>query len=100
MVIFDATHNEYDLKKYPFSDIILSLVKRYYPDVNDLQYLHEHVPSNSVGELVKYLTKDLADTDFYVLFDKMVEEYVVPQLHTDILIQKFGNIRATIPDQR
>ena len=99
MVIFDATHNEYDLKKYPFSDIILSLVKRYYPDVNDLQYLHEHVPSNSVGELVKYLTKDLADTDFYVLFDKMVEEYVVPQLDTDILIQKFGNIRATIPDQ-
>lgn len=99
MTIFDGTHNQYNLKKYPFMDIILSLVQKYYPKVKDLEYLHEHIPPSSVGELVKYLTKDLADTEFYVLFDKMVEEYVSPQLNTDILIQKFGNIRATIPNQ-
>ena len=99
MIIFDATHNQYDISKYPFGDIFLSLVKRYYPKINDLQNLHEHVPSHSVGEFVKCLSRDLVETEFYVLFDKMIEEYIVPQLNTDILVQKFGNIRATIPDQ-
>ncbi|NDB55504.1 hypothetical protein EB169_06685 [archaeon] len=98
-MIFDATHNEYDLSKYPLPQIVLSTVQKYYPDVDNLQYLHEYVPKDSIGELVKCLTKDLADTNFYVLFDKMVEEYVLPKLNTDILIQKFGNVRITVPNQ-
>lgn len=97
--MFDAKIYDYDLKRYSLSDIVLGCIKNYYPNVDDLSKLHEVVPSSKVGELVKFVGKDLADTEFYKIFDCLIQDYVIPLVPTDIIVQKFGNIRITIPNQ-
>jgi sporadic carbohydrate cluster 2OG-Fe(II) oxygenase/sporadic carbohydrate cluster protein (TIGR04323 family) len=97
--MFDAKIYDYDSSDYFLSDTVLECVKKYYPDVNDLALLHEFVPAKNIGELVKLIGKDLADTDFYVKFDEIIARYVFPLLPSDALVQKFGNIRITVPNQ-
>ena len=97
--MFDAQIYDYDSNKYRFRDIILDSIQKYYPDVVDLEYLHEVVPYKLVGDLVKKIGKDIADTDFYQRFDELIDEKVIPLLSTDVLVQRFGNIRITVPNQ-
>jgi sporadic carbohydrate cluster protein (TIGR04323 family) len=97
--MFDAQIYDYDSNKYRFRDIILDSIQKYYPDVVDLEYLHEVVPYKLVGDLVKKIGKDIADTDFYQIFDGLIAEEVLPLLPTDVLVQRFGNIRINVPDQ-
>ena len=97
--MFDAKTYDYNKSDYYLSDTVLNCVQKYYPDVYDLSLLHEQVPAKKVGELVKLIGKELADTDFYQRFDEIIARYVAPLLPTDVLVQKFGNIRITIPDQ-
>ena len=97
--MFDAQIYDYDSDKYRFRDIILDSIQKYYPDVVDLEYLHEVVPYKLVGDLVKKIGKDIADTDFYQRFDELIDEKVIPLLSTDVLVQRFGNIRITVPNQ-
>ena len=97
--MFDAEIYNYDSDKYRFRDIILDSIHKYYPDVVDLEHLHEVVPYKHVGDLVKKIGKDIADTDFYQRFDELIAEKVLPLLPTDVLVQRFGNIRITVPDQ-
>ena len=97
--MFDAKVYGYNHLDYYLSDTVLNCVKKYYPDVYDLSLLHKFVPSKNIGELVKLVGKDLADTDFYMRFDEIIARYVAPLLPTDVLVQKFGNIRITVPDQ-
>jgi sporadic carbohydrate cluster 2OG-Fe(II) oxygenase/sporadic carbohydrate cluster protein (TIGR04323 family) len=97
--MFDASVHNYDKLSYLLSDKVLYSIQKYYPEIKDLSLLHQHVPSKKIGELVKVIGKDLFDTDFYVYFDKLVSEYILPKFDCDILIQKFGNVRVTIPNQ-
>jgi len=97
--MFDANVYDYDIKKYNLDHYIISCIQKYYPTVKDLSVLHEDVHPKKIGELVKLVGKDLADTNFYSIFDELVEECILPSLNTEVLIQKFGNIRITIPDQ-
>ena len=66
--MFDAQVYDYDFDKYCFRDIILNSIQKYYPDVVDLEYLHDVVPYNLIGDLVKKIGKDIADTEFYQRF--------------------------------
>jgi len=97
--MFDASIHDYDYLNYGLSDIVLSCVQKYYSSVDDLSTLHLEVPYKKIGELVKLVGKDLADTNFYEKFDEIVARYILPELDSDILIQKFGNIRITVPNQ-
>lgn len=97
--MFDTKIYNYKEEEYYLSDIVLNCLQKYYPDIHDLSLLHESVPAKNIGELVKLIGKDLADTDFYQRFDEIISRYVLPILPTDILVQKFGNIRITIPNQ-
>ena len=49
--MFDAEIYNYDSDKYRFRDIILDCIHKYYPDVVDLEHLHEVVPYKHVGDL-------------------------------------------------
>tara|TARA_B100001559_G_scaffold318960_1_gene327183 strand:- start:165 stop:1268 length:1104 start_codon:yes stop_codon:yes gene_type:complete len=86
----------YDAKNYPLSEIALGSIQKHYPDVQDLSLLHEYVPAKKIGELAKIIGKDLADTNFYEIFDKLLNDYVSLG---EILVQRFGNIRINIPNQ-
>ena len=79
--------------------MLLKCIQKYYPGVEELNLLHKIVPYNSVGSLVKKVGKDLADTDFYERFDNLIAEYVLPLVPSDLLVQRFGNIRINVPNQ-
>jgi sporadic carbohydrate cluster 2OG-Fe(II) oxygenase/sporadic carbohydrate cluster protein (TIGR04323 family) len=89
----------YNLKKYPLPDVVLEVIKSFYPNVESLDTLHEVIPSNLIAEVMNKASHKLLQTDFYDHFDSIVKEYVVPQIGTEVLIQKFGNLRALIPNQ-
>jgi sporadic carbohydrate cluster 2OG-Fe(II) oxygenase/sporadic carbohydrate cluster protein (TIGR04323 family) len=97
--IFDNVNVSYDLEKYPMDKIILREVQKYYPDVQDLSLLHEYVEGSKVSDLMAKVSKDLTRTEFYEYFDEIVKKYVGSKIDCDILIQKFGNVRAVIPNQ-
>jgi hypothetical protein len=97
--VFDNKDVTYDLEKYPMNKIILREVQKYYPDVQDLSLLHEYVEGGKVSDLMSKVSKDLTKTEFYEYFDDIVKQYVVSQIDRDVLIQKFGNVRAVIPNQ-
>lgn len=97
--MFDAAVYNYNYSDYFFSDTVLNCIQKYYPHVRELNHLHEDVPIKKIGELVKLVGKDLADTDFYQRFDELIARYVIPLLPTDVIVQRFGNIRVTIPNQ-
>lgn len=97
--VFDNKQGCYDLEKYPLTKIVLKSIQKYYPDVQDLSLLHEHVETNKVSNLMNTITKDLIETEFYQYFDQILKEQVVSKIDTDIIVQKFGNMRATIPYQ-
>jgi len=63
--MFDANVYDYDIKKYNLDHYIISCIQKYYPTVKDLSVLHEDVHPKKIGELVKLVGKDLADTNFY-----------------------------------
>ena len=58
--MFDSQIYNYDSDKYRFRDIILESIQKYYPDVIDLEHLHEVVPYKLVGDLVKKIGKDIS----------------------------------------
>jgi sporadic carbohydrate cluster 2OG-Fe(II) oxygenase/sporadic carbohydrate cluster protein (TIGR04323 family) len=98
-VPFDNKTLDYDLEKHPLPDIILDAVRAYYPDIKTLDTLHEVVPPGKVSELMNKASNDLLKTDFYNHFDTIVQEQIVPSIGTDVVMQKFGNLRALIPNQ-
>jgi sporadic carbohydrate cluster 2OG-Fe(II) oxygenase/sporadic carbohydrate cluster protein (TIGR04323 family) len=96
---FDNQTLNYDTAQHPLPDIVLKAVQAYYPDVVSLDTLHEVIPINKVADTMRLVSNDLTKLDFYDHFDAIVQNQVVPMIGTDVLIQKFGNLRALIPDQ-
>jgi sporadic carbohydrate cluster 2OG-Fe(II) oxygenase/sporadic carbohydrate cluster protein (TIGR04323 family) len=97
--LFDNKILDYDLSKYPFPSIILDTIRKFYPDVTSLDNIHEVVPADKIAELNHKVSHALLDTDYYNYYDQLVNNLVVPKLGTDVLIQKFGNLRILVPDQ-
>lgn len=95
---FDNQTLNYDLERYPLPDIVLQVVQNQVPEVTTLETLHEVIPPELVPSVFAKASKDLLDSDFYKLYDEMVEEYIVPTTGP-VLIQKFGSLRALIPEQ-
>jgi sporadic carbohydrate cluster 2OG-Fe(II) oxygenase/sporadic carbohydrate cluster protein (TIGR04323 family) len=96
---FDNKTLNYDLEQHPLPEIVLSTLQKYYPEIKSLETLHTVVPADKVSELMNKASQDLLKTDFYDHYDTIIQNHVVPNLGTDILIQKFGNLRALIPEQ-
>ena len=96
---FDNKTLDYDLSKYPFPNIILDTIRKFYPDVTSLDTIHEVVPANKITELNHKASHALLDTKYYDYYDQMVNELVIPKLGIDVLVQKFGNLRILVPDQ-
>jgi sporadic carbohydrate cluster 2OG-Fe(II) oxygenase/sporadic carbohydrate cluster protein (TIGR04323 family) len=96
---FDNQTLNYNTAQHPLPEIVLKAVQVYYPDVVSLDSLHEVIPANKVADTMNRVSNDLLKTDFYDHFDAIVNNQIVPAIGTDVLIQKFGNLRALIPDQ-
>lgn len=96
---FDNKTLNYDLKKYPFPDIILDTIRKFYPEVTSLDCIHNFVPADKISDLNHKASHALLDTDYYDYYDQLVSDLVLPHLDTTVLIQKFGNLRILVPDQ-
>lgn len=96
---FDNKTLDYDIKKYPLPHVVLKAIQKYVPTLKTLDTLHKSLPANEISDLMNRVSNDLLHTNFYDYFDAIVQEQIVPTIGTDVLIQKFGNLRALIPDQ-
>jgi sporadic carbohydrate cluster 2OG-Fe(II) oxygenase/sporadic carbohydrate cluster protein (TIGR04323 family) len=96
---FDNKTLDYNVNDHPLPQIILDTLRKFYPEITTLDTIHEVVPANKIQQLMSDASQALLKTDFYDHFDKIVDSIIVPQLGTDILIQKFGNLRILVPDQ-
>jgi sporadic carbohydrate cluster 2OG-Fe(II) oxygenase/sporadic carbohydrate cluster protein (TIGR04323 family) len=96
---FDNKTLDYNVDDHPLPQIILDTLRKFYPEITTLDTIHKVVPANKIQQLTLDASQALLKTDFYDHFDKIVDSMIVPQLGTDILIQKFGNLRILVPDQ-
>lgn len=96
---FDNKILNYNLSTYPLPDIVLDTVRKFYPSVATLDTIHEVVAADKISELNHKVSHALLETAYYDYYDQMVNNTVVPNLGTDVLIQKFGNLRILVPDQ-
>ena len=96
---FDNQTLDYDLGQHPMPTIILGEIQKLYPNATSLDTLHEVIPPHDIQRVQNTVSHALLNTNFYQHFDEIVSEHVVPQLGTDVLIQKFGNLRILIPNQ-
>jgi sporadic carbohydrate cluster 2OG-Fe(II) oxygenase/sporadic carbohydrate cluster protein (TIGR04323 family) len=96
---FNNKSLNYDLEKYPLVDIVLETIRKFYPDVQSLDLIHEVVPPYKISELNHKASHELLNTKYYDYYDQLINDLIVPQLGTDVLIQKFGNLRILEPDQ-
>lgn len=90
---------DYAIDKYPLSEIVLDTIRKFYPEVKTLDTIHEVVPANKITELNHSVSHALLKTDYYDYYDQLVNDLVVPNIGTDVLIQKFGNLRILVPNQ-
>ena len=97
--LFDNKTLNFDLTKYPFPSIVLDAIQKFYPDVKSLDTIHEVVAADKIEELNHKVSHALLDTEYYNYYDQMVNDLIVPSLGTDVLIQKFGNLRILVPNQ-
>lgn len=96
---FDNKTLNYDINRHPLPMIVLTAIQKYYSDVTSLDTLHEVIPADKLADTMSRVSNDLINTDFYNHFDTIVQEMIVPKIGSDVLIQKFGNVRALIPEQ-
>lgn len=96
---FDNKTLNYDVGEHDLPAIVLETIQKIRPEVTALDTLHEVIPPGEVSHVMALASKELLNTDFYNHFDQIVHDEIVPQIGTDVLIQKFGNLRALIPDQ-
>jgi len=96
---FDNKTLSYDLHQHDLPAIVLSCIQKIFPEVTSLEKLHEAIPPSKVSHAMALASKALLNTDFYKHFDQIVNDLILPQIGTDVLIQKFGNLRALIPNQ-
>lgn len=96
---FDNQTLNYNLEKHPLPNIILREIRKYVPEVQSLDTLHEVVHPSQANAIANKVSHDLLKCEFYDHYDQIVQDIVVPQLGCDVLIQKHPNLRFLLPNQ-
>jgi sporadic carbohydrate cluster 2OG-Fe(II) oxygenase/sporadic carbohydrate cluster protein (TIGR04323 family) len=96
--LFDNKTLDYDTSEYDFSGLILQQVQNHYPEVTQLDTIHEYMDTSKLFSLGHTVNRELYSTNFYQMFDEVVSNYV-SDTGIDILIQRFPSIRFLPPNQ-
>lgn len=91
---------DYDLDRYNFRDWALAVIQEKFPQVVDLEQIHNTLAPNEIVKLQMHVQNACSRKDFMQLFDAFVEEYIPPKIENKkYMIQRQGTLRVVIPQQ-
>jgi len=96
---FNGESMKYDLDKYNFPKWALERIQNKYPQVTDLETIHETVDLKDIGALQNWVSSGCGTVEFMKMLDNFLIENIQPRLDVDFLIQRFGTLRVVIPEQ-
>jgi sporadic carbohydrate cluster protein (TIGR04323 family) len=90
----------YNLEKYDLPGWALRTIQEKFPQVKELEKIHEVLTPPQVVELQLYVQNACSRKDFMELFDAFVAEYAPPRIDNKrYMIQRQGTLRVVIPNQ-
>ena len=90
----------YDLKKYDLPGWALRTIQEKFPQVKELEKIHEVLTPPQVVELQMYVQNACSRKDFMELFEAFLSEYAPPRIDNKrYMIQRQGTLRVVIPNQ-
>lgn len=96
---FNGDILNYDLEKYNFPAWALSRIQERYPQVTDLETIHETVPLKDISKLQSWVSAGCETIEFKEILDNFLVENIKPLVDKEFLIQRFGTLRVVIPQQ-
>ena len=97
---WDNATLDYDLEKYNFKDWAIEVIQEKFPQVIELEKIHEVLKPNEVVKLQQHVQNACSRKDFMEMFDAFVEEYIPSKIdHKRYMIQRQGTLRVVIPQQ-
>ena len=97
---WDNATLDYDLEKYNFKDWAIKVIQEKFPQVIELEKIHEVLKPNEVVKLQQHVQNACSRKDFMEMFDAFVEEYIPSKIaHKRYMIQRQGTLRVVIPQQ-
>jgi sporadic carbohydrate cluster 2OG-Fe(II) oxygenase/sporadic carbohydrate cluster protein (TIGR04323 family) len=96
---FTGESLNYNLEKYNFSKWALDRIQIKFPEVTDLETIHETVDVADIGSLQHWVSSGCETLEFMEMLDNFLVENIKPLVDTDFLIQRFGTLRVVIPNQ-
>lgn len=91
---------EYDMSKYNFREWALSTIKEKFPQVQELEKIHEVLKPNEVVRLQQHVQNACSRKDFMEMFDAFVAEHIPSKIENKrYMIQRQGTLRVVIPQQ-
>lgn len=96
---FNGESMNYDLEKYNFPAWALKRIQEKFPQVTELETIHETVPLKEIGLLQSWVSAGCETVEFMEMLDHFLVENISPKLACDFLIQRFGTLRVVIPNQ-
>jgi sporadic carbohydrate cluster protein (TIGR04323 family) len=97
---WDNATLDYDLEKYNFRGWAIEVIQEKFPQVIELEKIHEVLKPNEVVKLQQHVQNACSRKDFMEMFDAFVEEYIPSKIdHNRYMIQRQGTLRVVIPQQ-
>ena len=97
---FTGESINYNLEKYNFPKWALLRIQEKYPQVNELESIHEVISVKELGDLQAWVSAGCETKEFMSMLDDFLTENIKPLVvDKEFLIQRFGTLRVVIPDQ-
>ena len=91
---------EYDLTKYNFREWAHKVIREEFPQVKELEKIHEVLKPNEVVKLQQHVQNACSRKDFMEMFDAFVKEHIPSRIENKrYMIQRQGTLRVVIPQQ-
>lgn len=101
---FDNLPMTYDLERYNWPELFLSIARESKPSLAALEDIHLHYSLDDFVDLRKKYEHFTTSQEFCKLVDQFVKEYLEPKIpraqDRQYMIQQIAGIRIVIPDQR
>ena len=96
---FNGDILNYDLETHNFPAWALRRIQMHYPQVEDLEKIHEVVPLKDISKLQSWVSAGCETVEFKEMLDNFLIKNIKPLIDKDFLIQRFGTLRVVIPHQ-
>jgi len=96
----DLRKVDYDLHKHDWPKYWLSIAKEFYPQIETLENVHEHLQPKEILKLARYCQSVCSSTEFCDRIDAYYTDIVESHMNfEEWMIQRYFTIRIVIPDQ-